>query len=45
MEPYNSLKVHPIIAGSSNLTQRLSCRLEKILTPFVPKVKSYMKDD
>ena len=45
MEPRNSLKGRPIIAGPNSPTQRLSSLLEKILTPLVPKLKSYIKDD
>ena len=45
MEPPNSLKGHPIIAGPNSATQRLSSLLEKISTPSVAKLKSYIKDD
>ena len=41
----NSLKGRPIIAGPNSPTQRLSSLLEKILTPLVPKLKSYIKDN
>ena len=39
MEPPNSLKGRPIIAGPNSPTQSLSSLLEKILTPLVPKTK------
>ena len=45
MEPPNSLKGRPNIAGLNSPTGRLSSLLKKILTPMVPKVKSYIKDD
>ena len=45
MEPPNSLKGRPIIAGPKSPSQRLSSILEKILTPLVPKLRSYIKDD
>ena len=45
MEPTISLKGQPFIAGPNSPTQRLSCLLKKILTPLVPKLKSYIKDD
>ena len=45
MEPPNSLKGRPIIAGPNSPTQRLISLPEKILTPLVPKLKSYIKDD
>ena len=45
MKPPSSLKGRPIIAGPNSPTQRLSSLLEKILTPLVPKLKSYIKDD
>ena len=45
MEPPNSLKGYPLIAGPNSSTQRLSSLLEKILTPLVTKLKSYIKDD
>ncbi len=37
--------VRPIIAGPESPTQRLSELLEKILSPLVPFVKSFIKDD
>ena len=39
------LKGRPIIAGPESPTQRLSELLEKILSPLVPLLKSYVKDD
>ena len=44
-EPPNNLKGRPIIADKNSPTQRLSSLLEKILTPLIPKLKSYIKDD
>ena len=40
-----NLKGRPIIAGPESPTQRLSELIEKILTPLVPHLKSYIKDD
>ena len=45
VEPLNSLKGRPIIGGPHSPTQRLSSLLGKILTPLIPKLKSYIKDD
>ena len=45
MKPPNSLKGYPIIAGPNSPSQRLSSLLQKILTPLVPKLKSYTKND
>ena len=39
------LKGRPIIAGPAAPTQRLSELIEKILSPLVPLLKSYVKDD
>ena len=39
------LKGRPIIAGPESPTQRLSELLEKLLSPLVPSLKSYIKDD
>ena len=44
MEPPNTLKGRPIIAGPNTSSQRLSSPLGKILTPLAPKLKSYIKD-
>ena len=44
-EPPNNLKGRPIIADQNSPTQRLSSLLEKILTPLIPKLKSYIKDN
>ena len=44
-EPPNNLKGCPIIADPNSPTQRSSSLLEKILTPLIPKLKSYIKDD
>ena len=40
-----NLKGRPIIAGPQSPTQRLSELIEKILSPLVPLLKSYIKDD
>ena len=45
METPPDLKARPIIAGTNSPTNRLSELLEKILTPLVPHLKSYVKDD
>ena len=45
METPLDLKARPIVAGSNSPTSRLSELLEKILTPLVPHLKSYVKDD
>ena len=45
MDAPPDLKARPIIAGSNSPTSRLSELLEKILTPLVPHLKSYVKDD
>lgn len=39
------LKGRPIVAGCEAPTQRLSSLIEKLLTPIVTKVKTYVKDD
>ncbi len=39
------LKGRPIIAGPESPTQRLSELLEKILSPLVPKLRSFVQDD
>ena len=45
MEPPNDLKARPIIAGPKAPTQHLSELIEKIISPLVPKLKSFIKDD
>ena len=45
MDPPEDLKGRPIIAGPNSPTQHLSELLEKILSPLVPYLKSYIKDD
>ena len=45
MEPPLDLKGRPIIAGTLAPTQRFSELLEKLLTPLVSHLKSYIKDD
>ena len=45
MDAPQDLKARPIVAGSNSPTSRLSELLEKILTPLVPHLKSYVKDD
>ena len=44
IEPLNSLKGRPIIAGRDSSTQRLRSLLEKIYTPLVSKLKSYITE-
>ena len=45
METPMDLKARPIISGTNSHTNRLSEILEKILTPLVPHLKSYVNDD
>ena len=45
MDTPQDLKGRPIIAGSNSPTNRLSELLEKLLTPLVPQLRSYVKDD
>ena len=45
MIPPNDLQARPIVAGCNSPTQKLSELLEKILSPIVPELKSYIKDD
>ena len=45
MDPPDDLKARPIVAGPNSPTQKLSELLEKILSPLVPRQKSYIKDD
>ena len=45
MDPPDDLKARPIIAGTNSPTQHLSEIIEKILSPLVPSIKSYIKDD
>ena len=45
MDPPLDLKARAIVAGICSPTQRLSELLEKILTPLVKHLKSYIKDD
>ena len=45
MEMPNDLKGRPITAGPKAPTRGLSELLEKILAPFVPRLKTYVKDD
>ena len=45
MEAPPDLKGRPIVAGSNSPTSRLSELLEKILTPLVKNMQSYIKDD
>ena len=40
-----NLKGRPIIAGPESPTQRLSELIEKILSPLVPLLRSFVKDD
>ena len=39
-----NIKIRPIVAGPSNLTHRLSELIQKLLSPFLNKVPSYIKD-
>ena len=45
MEVPNDLTARPIVAGTTSPTQRLSELLEKLLTPLVCHLKSFIKDD
>ena len=45
MNTPSDLKARPIISGRNSQTSRLSELLEKILTPLVPNLKSFVKDD
>ena len=45
MKPPPDLKGRPIIAGPEAPTQHLSELIEKLLSPLVTHVKSYIKDD
>lgn len=45
MDPPQDLKGRPIIAGPNSPTQHLSQLLDKIISPIVPYMKSYVKDD
>ena len=45
MDTPQDLKGRPIIAGSNSPTNRLSELLEKLITPLVPQLRSYVKDD
>ena len=45
METPYTLKGRPVIAGPASPTQHLSELIEKILSPLVPNLQSYVKDD
>ena len=45
MDPPQDLKARPIIAGPNAPTQHLSELIEKIISPLLPHLKSYIKDD
>ena len=45
MNPPSDLQARPIIAGPVSPTQHLSELLEKILSPIVTQLRSYIKDD
>ena len=45
MEVPPDLKARPIVAGPNSPTQRLSELMEKLLTPLVCHLKSFIKDD
>ena len=45
MQPPEDLKGRPIVRGPNSPTQSISGLLEKILTPIVSCLKTYVKDD
>ena len=45
MSPPKDLKGRAIVAGPQAPTQHLSELLEKLLSPLVPQLRSYVKDD
>ena len=45
MQPPEDLKGSPIVGGPNSPTQGISAVLEKILTPIVSCLKTYVKDD
>ena len=45
MDPPNDLKARPIVAATNNSTSKISELLEKILSPLVKNLRSYIKDD
>ena len=45
MQPPEDLKGRPIVGGPNSPTQGISALLEKILTPIVSRLKTYVKDD
>ena len=45
MPPPIDLKARPIVAGPISATSRLSKIIDKLLSPLVQNLKSYIKDD
>ena len=45
LEAPHDLKARPIVAGPNCPTSRLSALIEKVLSPLVPLLDSYIKDD
>ena len=45
MTPPIDLKARPIVAGPISATSRLSKMIDKLLSPLVQNLKSYIKDD
>ena len=45
MQPLEDLKGRPIVGDPNSPIQGISGLLEKILTPIVPCLKTYIKDD
>ena len=45
LPPPADLKGRPIVGGPSAPTRRLSTLIEKLLSPLVPLLKTYIKDD
>ena len=45
MQPQDYLKGRPIVSGPNSPTQGISGLSEKILTPIVSCLKTYIKDD
>ena len=45
MQPLDDLKGRPIVGGPNSPNQSVSCLLEKILTPIVSCLKTYINDD
>ena len=45
MQNPEDLTCRPIVAGPNCVTSKLSDFIDRFLKPFLPKVKSYVKDD